>query len=76
MQRQKTHSPTRLRRTPPGWVSIAPMAVLLALPSLLADIAEEGRNIILIMLATGLVFISVIALGELSKWARHRRRGY
>ena len=52
------------------------MAVLLALPSLLADIAEEGRNIILIMLATGLVFISVIALGELSKWARHRRRGY
>ena len=52
------------------------MAALLALPALLADTAEEGRNIILAMLATGFVFIAVIALGELSKWARHRRRGY
>ena len=50
------------------------MATLLV--PLLADVAEEGRNIIIAMLVTGLVFLSVIALGELSKWARHRRRGY
>ena len=59
---------------PPGSVSIAAMAALLL--TLLADTAEEGRNIILGMLVTGLVFIAVIALGEFSKWARHRRRGY
>ena len=52
------------------------MAALVAFPAVLADTAEEGRNIIIIMLLTGLVFVSVIALGELSKWARHRRRGY
>jgi hypothetical protein len=52
------------------------MAMALALPAVLADVAEEGRNIIIAMLVTGLVFIAVIALGELSKWARHRRRGY
>ena len=39
---------------------------------LLADAAEEGRNIILSMLVVGLVFISVIALGETSKWLRRR----
>jgi hypothetical protein len=52
------------------------MAVLLVFPALLADVAEEGRNIIIGMLLTGLVFIGVIAVGELSKWARHRRKGY
>jgi hypothetical protein len=36
--------------------------------------AEEGRKIILIMLATGLVFLCVIALGELTDWVRHRRQ--
>jgi hypothetical protein len=37
--------------------------------------AEEGRKIVLIMLATGGVFVGVIALGELSDWvARQRRR--
>jgi len=35
--------------------------------------AEEGRKVILIMLATGGVFLCVIALGELSDWLRHRR---
>jgi NhaP-type Na+/H+ or K+/H+ antiporter len=35
--------------------------------------AEEGRKIILVMLATGGVFICVIALGELTHWLRHRR---
>jgi NhaP-type Na+/H+ or K+/H+ antiporter len=35
--------------------------------------AEEGRKVILVMLATGGVFICVIALGELTHWLRHRR---
>ena len=35
--------------------------------------AEEGRNIILVMLAVGLVIIGVIALGELTDWLRHRQ---
>jgi hypothetical protein len=36
--------------------------------------AEEGRKVVLIMLATGGVFVCVIALGELSHWAAKRRR--
>lgn len=37
------------------------------------DPAEEGRKIITGMLIVGLIFISVIALGQLAKWASHRR---
>ena len=37
------------------------------------DPAEEGKKVIIGMLITGLVFIAVIALGQLSKWAGHRR---
>ena len=41
------------------------------------SIAEEGRDIILAMLVVGLIFLSVIALGQLSKWLGHRRgRGH
>jgi NhaP-type Na+/H+ or K+/H+ antiporter len=35
--------------------------------------AEEGRKVVLSMLATGGVFVCVIAVGELSHWLRHRR---
>jgi hypothetical protein len=35
--------------------------------------AEEGRNIILVMLVVGLVFIAVIAIGELTHRLRSRR---
>jgi hypothetical protein len=46
----------------------------LALALTLADTAaEEGKKVIAAMLVVGLVFVSVIALGELSKWLRHRR---
>jgi hypothetical protein len=38
------------------------------------DPAEEGKKVILGMLITGLIFIAVIALGQLSKWASHRRQ--
>ena len=46
--------------------------VSLALP-LAQDAAEEGKKIITAMLLVGLVFIGVIALGQLSRWLRHRR---
>ena len=35
---------------------------------------QQGLNVITIMLFTGLVFLAVIALGELTKWAGHRRQ--
>jgi hypothetical protein len=41
--------------------------------SLLAVTAEEGRNIILSMLVVGLIFLAVIALGELNDWRFHRK---
>ena len=43
--------------------------------ALIADAATEGKHVILGMLITGLVFVGVIALGEGSKWLRHRRGG-
>lgn len=36
--------------------------------------AEEGRKVILVMLATGGIFLTVIAIGELSHWAAKQRR--
>jgi hypothetical protein len=39
--------------------------------------AEEGRDIIVAMLVVGLIFLSVIALGQLGRWLGHRRgRGH
>ena len=38
--------------------------------------AEEGRDIIISMLVVGLIFVSVIALGQLSRWMSHRRRSH
>jgi hypothetical protein len=35
--------------------------------------AEEGRDVILVMLVTGLVFLGVIALGQLGRWYGHKR---
>ena len=49
--------------------------------ALLADAASEGQAVILSMLVVGLVFLLVIALGELNEWRvriKHRnaaRRG-
>jgi Kef-type K+ transport system membrane component KefB len=41
------------------------------------SIAEEGRDIILVMLGVGLVFLGVIALGQFGRWMSHRRsRGH
>jgi hypothetical protein len=41
---------------------------------LVASAASEGRNIILSMLVVGLVFVAVIALGELWDWRERSRR--
>jgi hypothetical protein len=48
-------------------------AILFAQEEVHIDAAEEGKKVIAGMLITGLIFISVIALGQLSKWAAHRR---
>lgn len=45
-----------------------------ALAPFLATAAEEGRNIVLSMLVVGLVFVAVIALGELNDWRGRRSR--
>jgi hypothetical protein len=51
------------------------VAALLAPLHLLAveTAAQEGRKTVLVMLAVGLVFLGVIALGELTHYLRHRR---
>jgi hypothetical protein len=36
--------------------------------------AQEGTDVIFVMLLTGLVFLLTIALGELTHWAAHRRQ--
>jgi len=42
--------------------------------NLLAETAaQEGKKTVLVMLVTGLIFLSVIAIGELSHRLRHRR---
>jgi hypothetical protein len=50
--------------------------MLAVLQSLLAveDAATEGKKVITGMLIVGLIFVSVIALGETMHWLRHRRR--
>jgi hypothetical protein len=41
---------------------------------LAADAAEEGKKVITAMLIVGLVFVGVIALGEMAKaWSHHRK---
>jgi hypothetical protein len=40
---------------------------------MLFDAASEGLHVIIGMLVVGLIFLAVIALGELSHYASHRR---
>ena len=35
--------------------------------------AEEGRDVIIAMLIVGLIFVGVIALGQLGRYLGHRR---
>jgi heme/copper-type cytochrome/quinol oxidase subunit 2 len=36
--------------------------------------AEEGRDVILVMLVVGLVFLGVIVLGQLMRFFEHKRK--
>jgi hypothetical protein len=49
--------------------------MLAALQWLLAaeDAATEGKKVITGMLIVGLIFVAVIAIGQTSRWLRHRR---
>jgi hypothetical protein len=40
----------------------------------LADAAEEGKDVVLMMLAVGLVFLGTIAIGELTHYLGVKRR--
>ena len=47
---------------------------MLQLAALLAaDVAEEGKHIVLSMLVVGVIFIGVIAIGQFFKWLGHRQ---
>jgi hypothetical protein len=48
----------------------------MAAAAVIADAATEGKHVILGMLIVGLIFISVIAIGELGHWLRSRRRSH
>ncbi len=50
------------------------LATVIPLFEAVHDAAEEGQKVITAMLIVGLIFIGVIALGELTKYAAHRRR--
>jgi hypothetical protein len=41
---------------------------------IVTDAAEEGRKVVLAMLLVGLVFIAVIALGELTHYLAVKRK--
>ena len=58
-------------RTQAGWGSIASM---LAALWFVADAASEGRKVVLWMLVVGLIFIGVIALGELTHHLSTKRK--
>jgi heme/copper-type cytochrome/quinol oxidase subunit 2 len=42
------------------------------LPLAAQTAAEEGKKVITAMLVVGLIFVGVIALGQLTHWLRHR----
>jgi hypothetical protein len=52
---------------------MATLAFLVPLAATTEDAATEGKKVITAMLIVGLVFVSVIALGQLSRWLTHRR---
>ena len=41
--------------------------------ALVYDAVSDGKHVLYGMLLTALVFILVIAIGELTRWAGHRR---
>ena len=43
------------------------------IPFAVKTAAQEGKEVITAMLVVGLIFVGVIALGQLLHWLRHRR---
>ncbi len=66
-----TRSTPRSLRMPTDCDSIGAM---LAVLRILADAAEEGRNVVLSMLVVGLIFLAVIGLGELNSYRAAKRK--
>jgi hypothetical protein len=50
------------------------MVVALQLLVAAQDAATEGKKVITGMLVVGLIFVSVIAIGQTLHWLRHRRQ--
>ena len=71
MRRATTRSTGRSPHTSRASYSIAPM---LAALWFLADAAEEGKDVVLMMLAVGLVFLATIAIGDLTHYLGAKRR--
>jgi hypothetical protein len=46
---------------------------MLPFATVLADAAEEGKDVIIGMLIVGLIFVGVIVIGETLHWLTHRR---
>jgi hypothetical protein len=60
-----------LLRTSVASVRVVVVATLLS--PLVADIAKEGRDIVLSMLVVGLIFVAVAVLGDLYNRAARKR---
>ena len=65
-------STPHVARTTVWWGKVT--NTMLASLLILADAAEEGRKVVLAMLVVGLIFIAVIALGELTHYLAVKRK--
>ena len=59
-------------RTTSAWGKVA--FTMLAALWFVADAAEEGRKVVLSMLVVGLIFVAVIAIGELTHYLAAKKR--
>ncbi len=50
------------------------VSTMLASLLFVADAAEEGRKVVLSMLVVGLIFVAVIAIGELTHYLSAKRK--
>ena len=53
---------------------LASLDFIVASLSFVADAAEEGRKVVLSMLVVGLIFVAVIAIGELTHFLAAKRK--
>jgi len=65
-------SSSRVSRTTAAWGKVA--STMPAALSFVADAATEGKHVVLSMLVVGLIFIAVIALGELTHHLAAKRK--